>query len=88
MKIVQLESDEDYIYEVKINDYAYRVTFTEDYYQQLVGEKVSAEELVKKSFEFLLEREGPGSILPEFDLPTIQKYFPEYENEISNSLEA
>jgi len=39
-------------------------------------------DLVRRSFEFLLEREPPGSILREFDLSVIQRYFPEYEARI------
>ena len=39
-------------------------------------------DLVRRSFEFLLEREPPGSILREFDLSVIQRYFPEYETRI------
>jgi hypothetical protein len=35
--------------------------------------------LVKTSFEFLLEREPPGSILRAFDLMEIARYFPDYE---------
>jgi hypothetical protein len=38
--------------------------------------------LVKASFEFLLEREPPQSILRSFDLMEIGRYFPEYETEI------
>ena len=34
--------------------------------------------LIKKSFEFLLERESNESILREFNLETIETYFPEY----------
>jgi hypothetical protein len=37
------------------------------------------EELVRRSFEFLLEREPAGSILREFDLAVIQRYFPEFD---------
>lgn len=37
------------------------------------------QDLVLRSFEFLLEREPPGSILRTFDLTTIQRYFPEYD---------
>ena len=40
------------------------------------------EELVERSFEFLLTREPPSSILRRFDLSTIQRYFPEYDQEI------
>ena len=39
--------------------------------------------LVEASFEFLLEREPPGSILRTFDLPDIARYFPEYVREIT-----
>jgi hypothetical protein len=39
----------------------------------------AVEDLVKRSFEFLLEREPPGSILREFDLSVIRRYFPEYD---------
>jgi hypothetical protein len=37
------------------------------------------EDLVARSFEFLLQREPPGSILSTFDLSVIQRYFPEYD---------
>lgn len=35
-------------------------------------------DLVRRSFEFLLDRESNTSILREFDLGTIERYFPEY----------
>lgn len=34
--------------------------------------------LVRESFRFLLEREPASSILPEFSLDVIGRYFPEY----------
>lgn len=52
------------------------------YAQKLTGGKISTTELVKKSFEFLLQRESNTSILRKFDLPVIGHYFPEYEREI------
>jgi len=36
------------------------------------------EELLEASFEFLLEREPKESILTRFELPVIERYFPEY----------
>ena len=39
----------------------------------------SAEELVTDSFRFLLEREPKQSILSEFDLGVIRRYFPDYD---------
>lgn len=37
------------------------------------------EDLVRRSFEFLLEREPASSILRRFDLSVIESYFPEYD---------
>ena len=62
---------------------SHRVLLAKDYCQKLTGGKIAAEDLVKKSFEFLLERESKESILREFDLKVIARYFPEYEREIS-----
>jgi hypothetical protein len=39
----------------------------------------AVEDLVSRSFDFLLEREPPESILRRFDLSVIQRYFPEYD---------
>ena len=60
----------------------YTVGLNEDYYQMLCGGEISHEDLIKKSFEFLLEQESASAILREFDLPVIEEYFPEYKNEI------
>jgi hypothetical protein len=59
---------------------------TPEYLQKLTGGHVSAETLIQKSFEFLLERESHTSILRAFDLPVIQRYFPEYERTITAAL--
>jgi hypothetical protein len=47
------------------------------------GRGRSAEDLVRDSFRFLLERESRESILREFKLSVIGRYFPEYEREIT-----
>jgi hypothetical protein len=54
--------------------------------ERLAGNKVQPAELVRHSFEFLLEREPKESILSRFDLPVIGRYFPEYEREIQRRL--
>ena len=43
-------------------------------------------DLVEASFAFLLEREPKESILREFDLTVIGRYFPDYEREIGHRL--
>ena len=40
------------------------------------------EALVRRSFEFLLQRESKESILMEFDLSVIPRYFPDYDQAI------
>jgi hypothetical protein len=42
--------------------------------------------LVRESFEFLLEREPKESILGEFEISVIGRYFPEYPAEIHRRL--
>lgn len=58
------------------------VELTESVYKDLTDGRADPEELVMKSFEFLLEREPKESILTEFDLSVISRYFPEYRNRI------
>ncbi len=55
-------------------------------FAELTGGRVSAEVLIERSFEFLLERESNTSILSTFDLPVIQRYFSEYERTIASAL--
>jgi hypothetical protein len=43
-------------------------------------------EVVRRSFEFLLEREPAASILSQFSLDDISRYFPEYEQELARRL--
>ncbi len=43
------------------------------------NDREPVEDLVARSFAFLLEREPPTSILRSFDLSVIPRYFPEYE---------
>jgi len=43
------------------------------------GRGRSAVELVRDSFAFLIEREPKESILKEFDLAVIRRYFPDYD---------
>ena len=61
----------------------HRVTASEEYVRSLTRGRAPAVELVRKSFEFLLEREPNTSILRAFDLRVIQQYFREYEKIVS-----
>ena len=64
----------------------HQVTLDPKDYARLAGGAIEPEELIRKSFQFLLEREPKESILSRFDLAVISRYFPEYEREIKNRL--
>jgi hypothetical protein len=79
-------------------EHTYRVTVTEGgsssrhivgleeaYYRKLTGGAETPEELIRRSFQFLLQREPKESILSRFDLPVIQRYFTDYERSIRRS---
>jgi hypothetical protein len=66
----------------------HKVYISDSFYNSLTDGKVSYENLIKASFEFLLERESNNSILSQFDLKVISSYFPEYEKEIKKRLKA
>ena len=55
--------------------------------QKRFGGDAKPEELVERSIEFLLEREPKESILQAFDLSVIERYFPDYGDEIEKRLD-
>ena len=76
----------EYQFKVTVIDSAstmHEVSVAPDYALKLTAGKMTNAQLVKKSFEFLLERESNTSILRSFDLSVIARYFPEYETIIS-----
>jgi hypothetical protein len=60
---------------------SHRVSVKAEDYERLTGKKVPEAELVRHAFEFLLSREPKESILREFDLMAIARYFGEFEAE-------
>ena len=55
--------------------------------RRLSGPAATPEQLLRASFRFLLVREPNTSILSQFELPVIARYFPEFEREIPRYLE-
>jgi len=83
--MVSVKKIDDERYEVKVEDQTHtthQVTLKNAYYQKLTKGKINPEALIKKSFEFLLERESNTMILSSFDLTIIQNYFSDYERTI------
>jgi hypothetical protein len=87
---IEVERTGELEYRVRIlekgSESAYHVSLKRDDYTRLTDGKIEPEELLKLSFEFLLERESKESILPRFDLSVISRYFPEYEREIKRRI--
>ncbi len=86
---IRVETTSDNTYQVTVESGSttqHTVTLTPEYWQKLTGGRIPSEALIQKSFEFLLERESNTGILGSFDLPVIQRYFPEYERTIAERL--
>ena len=80
---IQVESLDAKTFQVTVDGRSkttHTVTVRPEYAKKLGAADLEA--LVEKSFEFLLEREPNTSILSQFDLSLIQRYFPEYERTI------
>ncbi len=71
---------------VNLDSDSYYVELSKDYWQKLTGSKISPEELIKKSFQFLLQKEPKEAILKEFNLKIISSYFPEYKEFINREV--
>jgi hypothetical protein len=80
------DSGDGWLAEVRVRDVrstTHRVRVSKAERERYGGGDIA--ELVRRSFEFLLAREPNTSILREFDLSTIERYFPEYAREIVRS---
>ena len=60
------------------------ISVTDQMLLNLTKNKISKEELLNFSFNFLLEKEPNSSILSRFDIIVISKYFPEYISKVEN----
>lgn len=90
MPQISIEEQPDGTYKVDVSTGQERtnhvVSVPKDAITRLGADKVTPEELVRASFSFLLEREPPTSILRNFGLDEITRYFPEYPGEIRRRL--
>ena len=66
----------------------HRVTMKPAFYESYQEEARSPERLLTVAFDFILEREPKESILAEFDVTVISRYFPGFEEELRNRLRA
>jgi hypothetical protein len=79
------DTAEGWLVEVTVTDAAsstsHRVRITREALNRLAP-SATPEALARASFEFLLEREPKESILRDFDIDIISRYFPKYASEI------
>lgn len=61
-------------------DLEFNVEVDEDHYNDLTSLSIAPEDLVKRSFQYLLNREGKHEIMKSFNLRDISKFFPEYDD--------
>jgi len=81
---VKNKSEQEFLVTIKERDSKteHTVILDDGYYQKLTNKKITKEKLIKKSFEFLLEREPKESILSKFNLKIIKNYFPVFEEKL------
>jgi hypothetical protein len=80
------ENDTKAVYTVTISEEksstTHRVEVDTAYYKKLTKGSIDLDDLIIRSFKFLLQREPKEMILGSFNLSAIAKYFPEYEKVI------
>lgn len=85
--MIEVEKQDENTFKVTVDEEnsksTHTVTLDDQYHKKLSGNIIPKEALIKKSFEFLLEREPKESIMSSFDLKIINKFFPEFESYIS-----
>ena len=75
----------DDVFQVTVADSMFtthEVTVTDQSLTDLTENKMTKTQLLKFSFNFLLDREPNTSILSSFDINVISKYFPDYRVEV------
>ena len=87
---IEVETSADDEFKVRViegkSETSHRVTLKPADHQRICGGKLEPAELIRRSFEFLLEHEPKESILSRFDLTIISRYFPSYERAIQKRL--
>ena len=64
----------------------HKVRLPEQFLDDLLLTGVDRERIVRETFGFLLEREPHTSILPEFSLEDVSRYFPDFPDELQRRL--
>ena len=82
---ISIKKRTDDIFQVTVADSmttTHEVTVNYQSLTDLTDDKVTKEQLLEFSFNFLLDREPNTSILSKFDINVISKYFSDYRDEV------
>ena len=89
IEIRRLAGDDPLEFQVTVregrSETAHRVTLAPAQYRRLSGGR-RPEQCIEAAFRFLLDREPKESILRQFDVSVIGRYFPEFEQELPDYL--
>ena len=87
MRVVSMATDE---YGVEVEEgnevTGHNVRLNPTFLDDLLLSGVDGEQIVRQTIDFLLEREPATSILPEFSLEDVSRYFPEFPEELQRRL--
>jgi len=64
----------------------YFIDVDKDYWARLTNRRVEPMDLIKATFNFLLDKEPKELILKKFNIADISGFFPSYENEMKKIL--
>ena len=80
--------DSDLVFIVTVSDSAgstqHRVTLNDATYQRLTGGRISPSACIDAAFQFLLDRQSKGDILPSFDLNVIQMSYANFAKDVAS----
>ena len=82
---VSIKKRTDDVFQVTVADSmttTHEVTVTDQSLTDLTENKMTKTQLLKFSFNFLLDREPNTSILSSFDINVISKYFSDYRDKV------
>lgn len=81
-KMIEVKKKDETTFNVTVDGVNFKVDLDEAYYKKMTSGKISKEELIKRSFEFLLKNEPLDEILKTFNLEIIKNYFHDYEEKV------
>jgi hypothetical protein len=89
--VTKLLENQVMIFEVSVEENGsqtkHKVSLNRTDYQRFTSGLIGPESLIRKAFEFLLERESKEKILPEFDFTVINRYFPTFKKDFEKRMQ-